>query len=634
MSSSDSDSVEEAASNRKRVKGVTHPDTYKRNIIKYSRVKGVEYVSYSGKQVAAVKTGSDCKCKLKCFSRLNQQIKADILTYFLSLESKDIQDTFLQSLVQKREVIRRRKRAVASNERASCSNESQQNIDINVRKNNFFQYFVKIDGKQIHVCKKAFAALHGIGKKRVERLCTLLSINKPPQDMRGKGTSNVKSETFTSAIREHIKKFDIKSTHYGGVRKQYLDAKLNVKIMYELFVKENPNLKEQISYKYYLNYYKMHFGFSFGRPQVDVCSTCESLSVKLKDPHLCENSKRAVVAEMMVHKIRAKKFYTAMKQAQANKDDNTAVLSFDYMQNLPLPAIPVQEIFYLRQLWCFVFGIHDLKTNSAKFYCYHEGQGNKTPDEICSFLLDYFNNVLPAAVEHLILFSDGCVGQNKNHTVVRFLLNLTDSGRFKTVTHYFPIRGHSFLPCDRDFGCIKRRIRKIDRIYIPEEYFKEIIASSNRGRFSIKAVVTGDIISFKNWWPKKYKKNSMSEEAVISAGSTRPRNIPFKISSYKEFQYNHNVRGKVIVKDFINGLVAYTFNLATDNRSIPLLPSVEAYPKGHVPINGKKLKDISTLSKYVTGIPFYTSLLNWPTSAIEANIRIENLNEDSELSDE
>lgn len=346
--------------------------------------------------------------------------------------------------------------------------------------------------------------------------------------------------------------------------------------MYKVFVKDKPN---------YLKYFKMHFGFSFGRPQIDVCSTCESLSVKLKDPLLCENSKRAVVAEMLVHKRRAKKSYTAMKQAQANKDDNTAVLSFDYMQNLPLPAIPVQEIFYLRQLWCFVFGIHDLKTKNGKFYCYHEGKGNKTPDEVCSFLLDYFNDVLPPSVEHLIL-SDGCVGQNKNHTVVRFLLNLTDSGRFKTITHYFPIRGHSFLPCDRDFGCIKRRIRRKDRIYTPEEYFKEIIASSKRGRFTIKEVETVDIISFKNWWPKKYKKYSMSEE-VVSIGSTRSRKIPFKISLYREFQYNHNARGKVVCKEFINGLVSHTFNLAVDSRTIPLLPLAKSYPAGQVPINGK-----------------------------------------------
>jgi hypothetical protein len=41
---------------------------------------------------------------------------------------------------------------------------------------------------------------------------------------------------------------------------------------------------------------------------------------------------------------------------------------FDHMQNLPLPKIPVQEMFYLKKLWLYVFCIHDMKTDSAEFY--------------------------------------------------------------------------------------------------------------------------------------------------------------------------------------------------------------------------------------------------------------------------
>ncbi|PSN37001.1 hypothetical protein C0J52_21526 [Blattella germanica] len=114
----------------------------------------------------------------------------------------------------------------------------------------------------------------------------------------------------------------------------------------------------QIQYKYYLQYFNDHFGFSFGRPQLDMCCTCESLSVKLKDPELSD------AAELMIHKRRAKQFYSKMEEAEQN-DSDTAVLSFDYMHNLPLPNIPVQEVFYLRELWCFAFCIHNVKTNRA-----------------------------------------------------------------------------------------------------------------------------------------------------------------------------------------------------------------------------------------------------------------------------
>ncbi|CAH1970996.1 unnamed protein product [Acanthoscelides obtectus] len=86
-------------------------------------------------------------------------------------------------------------------------------------------------------------------------------------------------------------------------------------------------------------------------------------------------------------------------------------------------------------------------------YIYHEGQAKKTANEICSFLLDYLKDVPRNNINEIQLYSDNCWGQNKNHTLVRMLLALTDSGQLSKIVHYFPIRGHSFLPFDRDCYC-------------------------------------------------------------------------------------------------------------------------------------------------------------------------------------
>ena len=142
----------------------------------------------------------------------------------------------------------------------------------------------------------------------------------------------------------------------------------------------------------------------------------------------------------MVHKHRVKKFYLKLKEMSENKDDDTVALCFDFIQNLPLPNIPIQEVFYIYQLWLNVFCIHDVKTNKAQIYLYHEGQANKSLDEICSFLLHYLKERVSSGVKHLVLFSDGPSSRNKNHNVVRFLMNLCDRGVFETVTHYFPVR--------------------------------------------------------------------------------------------------------------------------------------------------------------------------------------------------
>lgn len=121
-------------------------------------------------------------------------------------------------------------------------------------------------------------------------------------------------------------------------------------------------------------------------------------------------------------------------------------------------------------------------------YMYHEGEANKSPDEICSFLKNYIDKEIPSTVKHLILFSDGPSGQNKNQTVVRFLLNLCDTKKFSTIIHNFPVRGHSYSAFDRDFGTIKRSLRKVNRVYTPEEYVELVLKASTKNRFSVYQV--------------------------------------------------------------------------------------------------------------------------------------------------
>ncbi|KAG8333754.1 hypothetical protein J6590_103945, partial [Homalodisca vitripennis] len=43
---------------------------------------------------------------------------------------------------------------------------------------------------------------------------------------------------------------------------------------------------------------------------------------------------------------------------------------------------------------------------------------------------------------------------------------------------FFPVPGHSFLPCDRDFGIISKALRRHDRLFTPEEV-KEVIEKSS-----------------------------------------------------------------------------------------------------------------------------------------------------------
>lgn len=60
----------------------------------------------------------------------------------------------------------------------------------------------------------------------------------------------------------------------------------------------------------------------------------------------------------------------------------------------------------------------------------------------------------------LVLWSDNCAEQNKNQYVLCMFLMLVAKGYFDEIVHKFPVCGHTFLSCDRDFALIEKKKRK------------------------------------------------------------------------------------------------------------------------------------------------------------------------------
>lgn len=527
---------------------------------------------------------------MHCFRTLLQADFSSCITKLNGFNTKDEQDIYLQQLIEKKYVRSHRPRK----EDSSISREYS------------FKYFIELVTKKQVVCKKAFCSIYGVTNARVKRLLKLKSRSITPHDRRGKHPKkNTIPPNVLKKIHDHIMSFPRKQTHYSGRHMEYLDTRLDVKTMFLLFKAKYPDLG--IKYKFYIRYFKENFSLRFGRPQVDTCITCEELMVKIKNSKLGDHAKRAAEAELTVHKRRSKKFHNKISEIQelCKSRDDVAALTFDFMQNLPLPNIPIQEIFYLRQLWVNCFGIKNLKTGKSVFYVYHEGIANKGSNEICSILLHYFDNFLDGNIKELFLFSDNCPGQNKNHTVIRFLTALTDTERFNNIKHYFPIRGHSFLPNDRDFGVVKRKIKKHDRIYVPDEYYN-IIANASK-EFAVFMLQSNQIYDFVQWWPQYYKKTCLSIESV---GKGVPKSVMY-------FEYNKNQMGVILTRNFIDGITSHSFPLLRNMaQPISFPPPEKAYPRNCVSINPKKIENIRQVQNSILEEHkgFYENILRWPTN--------------------
>nr|CAH7725671.1 unnamed protein product [Callosobruchus chinensis] len=155
-------------------------------------------------------------------------------------------------------------------------------------------------------------------------------------------------------------------------------------------------------------------------------------------------------------------------------------------------------------------------------------------------------------------------------------MTTTATKRFKKIVHYFSVRGHSFLPCDTDFGSVKIVVRRNYRIYLPEEYEQMMLGSRKVLPFSLTTRKYDDISDLKTGGRNFIKKN-------IKAVDEPKAN--FTISQYNQFTYRSGTPGYLTTNDFIGSFLSYTFKLMKSNANPQIIPTEKTYIKA-VPING------------------------------------------------
>lgn len=133
-------------------------------------------------------------------------------------------------------------------------------------------YSINSASGRVTVCKQMFMKLYGVTSERLRRINLLLNLGKVPVDGRGQGAPR---NTVSAAIRKmvigYIQSFPTKGAHYTGQEYKYLNEKLDIKIMHNLYKRKHP--ENPVSYWYYRKVFKQEFSLKFGRPQVDTCQT-------------------------------------------------------------------------------------------------------------------------------------------------------------------------------------------------------------------------------------------------------------------------------------------------------------------------------------------------------------------------
>ena len=142
--------------------------------------------------------------------------------------------------------------------------------------------------------------------------------------------------------------------------------------------------------------------------------------------------------------------------------DILAHYSFDMAQQVHYPSDPLQPgpIYFLTPRKCAIFGMCCESIPRQINYLIDEasdtGKGSNT---IVSMLHHFFEeHGLGETMVHL--HADNCVGQNKNNTMLQYLIWRVMVGLHKRIALSFLIVGHTKFSPDWCFGLLKRRFRR------------------------------------------------------------------------------------------------------------------------------------------------------------------------------
>lgn len=102
----------------------------------------------------------------------------------------------------------------------------------------------------------------------------------------------------------------------------------------------------------------------------------------------------------------------------------------------------------------------------------------------------------------LISYSDGCSGQNKNHTLLYYYIDLSKRGTFETLEHRYMVCGHSRTT---DTLPSLRRARRVQQSHLPKDWAPVLEGAKMMNLFKLPIVEQSDFKDWKTFLGKKYR---------------------------------------------------------------------------------------------------------------------------------
>lgn len=456
------------------------PDNWKKNIRKKKRNSGETYTSTKGKNVPAKMCNNEnCKCQRACHTKIDNYTRQNLHLSFWGLGSIERQRDFIVSNVYSTEATRSR------------VTNSRRKFTLN--------YSFKVDSETVHVCQPFFLHTLDISDKMVR---TALSKarrgvgNIPSPDKRGHHTpSNKLNRDDMKFANDHIDSFPKVPSHWcrKNTKMVYLETTINKEKMYDLYkqhcLENNKNPIGKTSYKELI----LEKNIGFYKPRKDQC-WCN------KYEQLSEEEQKEKQAEYEEHVNRK---YYAQEEKKSDKmkaieDNRLHVCTFDFEAVLYCPLVLGKPVFYKRKLGSMNFTIHNAATKQGYCYFWPEYEGNRGSNEVSTCLYNYISRLTD--VDHLVLYSDCCPGQNRNSVVVAMLNYIITSpeNNINIIDYKFLEPGHTYMECDNMHSTIERA-SEYAKIYTPDDWQNVIRLARKDNPYCVQVMNHTDFLDFKTF---------------------------------------------------------------------------------------------------------------------------------------
>lgn len=459
------------------------PNLWKDRKNKILKNSGKSYESVRTKKQNVEKSiGPPCNCKLKCFEKIQQNMRNKIFQNFWAIGDHERQWDFINRHVKK---------------------DNVKKITVE-RKNNRTQtltyQLLDDSNSMIKVCKTMFLSTLSITQQVVYTAIDKLGDDNYLKDYRGthKNRPRRMSEETEKSIIDHINLFERVESHYTrkDSQKQYLCETLNVSKMHRLYLEwidtnHQYNQTCKATKRQYEIIFNTKFNLSFHKPKKDLCEICSIY-------HTSDDVRKEQLKADYEKHLKEKQMVRQLKEQEKEKfcSDDSVVACFDLEKVLNIPQSEVSIFHYKRKYPVYNFTIYNILEKKGYCYVWHCQIAKRGAIEIARCLWSFIQAHVELGIKNISFYSDSCAGQNRNRFVFAMFSLAAKKYNIK-ITHRFLEKGHSQSEGDSMHAAIERSKKK-HTIYTPDQMYSLIENAKVTGhKFQVKQMMQADFIDFK-----------------------------------------------------------------------------------------------------------------------------------------